>query len=264
MSEDANEGSEVLMPDTVSGDGIESDLSDAESSTASEDKHEQKSVGVQNRINDLTAKCYQAKRERDEVRKKLAELEANAPKPESQTSTTSAPSLPDDMYDEDAMRKYHADMLKHQQLVAESQAKAIYEQQQQQGAQKAREAEMQGKINTFAQNAARDGVDLEKLRGAEQILSSSGLSPELGQFLLADANGGKIVTHLADNPALMHEILSLPPTMAAVRIANEVKPQALSTTPKVTQAPEPIADVRGGGVEVKDDFDRTYAGYEIL
>lgn len=266
MSEDANQSEEVSLPTTTSGAGIEAHMEAAESSTASEDQHESKSNGVQDRINDLTAKRYQAERERDELRQKLeaAQNQPNTAAPQSVEASSSAPQLPDDMYDEDAMRKYHGDMVAHSDAVAKQQAKAFYDQQQDDVKRKSKEAEVQATVNTFAQNAVRDGVDLEKLRGAEQALLSANISPELGQYLLADANGGKIVTHLANNPALMHELISMPPMAAAVKIATEVKQQALSQTPSVTQTPQPIADVRGGGVDVKDIFDRTYAGYEIL
>ena len=72
---------------------------------------------------------------------------------------------------------------------------------------------------------------------------------ELLERIVSDVNGAKVAEFLVDNPAEMHEILALDPVSAGIKIANEIKPRALSKTPKVSGAPEPIADVKGGGTE---------------
>ena len=250
------------MPTTTSGEGIEAEMAGAESSPASEEKHEEKSNGVQQRINSLTAEKYQAKREAEELKKQLAEAQQKAEAP--QPVSVEAPKLPDDPYDDQAMRQYHASMVEYSSKVAQEQARAVYESQQRESEQQKQQQKQQQQLQAYAQNAQRDGVDLQKLQAAEQVLANNGISAELGGFLLEDPNGAKVALHIADNPALMHELLSMSPMQAAVKIANEVKPQALSTTPTLTQAPQPIEEVRGGGVETKDEFDRVYAGYEIL
>ena len=47
-------------------------------------------------------------------------------------------------------------------------------------------------------------------------------------------------------------------------IATEVKAKALSQTPKVSGAPDPIPEVTGGGYVAVDDFDKKYPGAEII
>jgi len=69
---------------------------------------------------------------------------------------------------------------------------------------------------------------------------------------------------LADNPAVMYEIVEMDAMSAAVKLATEIKPQALSSTPKVTKAPEPVASIDGGGVSIKDDFDRMFPNAQII
>lgn len=265
MSEDANEASEVLLPTTTSGEGIEAAMAGADSSPASEEKHEEKSNGFQQRINDITTKRYEAERKAQELEAENKQLRAAKQKAEaSQSVSVEAPKLPDDPYDDQAMRQYHASMVEYSSKVAQEQARAVYEGQQRESEQQKQQQKQQQQLQAYAQNAQRDGVDLQKLQAAEQVLANNGISAELGGFLLEDSNGAKVALHIADNPALMHELLSMSPMQAAVKIANEVKPQALSTTPTLTQAPQPIEEVRGGGVETKDEFDRVYAGYEIL
>ena len=73
-----------------------------------------------------------------------------------------------------------------------------------------------------------------------------------------------MVEYLSDNPAEMHEILLLDPVSAGIRIANEIKPKALSQTPKVSGAPDPIPEVKGGGYVEVDDFDKKYPGAVII
>ncbi len=234
-----------------------------ESSTTSEEQHEPKHNGVQKRINEITAQRYAAERERDELRKQLEE--ANKSKP--QTPTTSdlvTPSLPDDLYDEDAMRKYHQDMVKYNQEIAQQAGKTAFETQQQQIKQQQAQQQEQELIGSYARNAISDGVDVEKLKVAETSLAQAGISPELGRYLMSDRNGGKIVEYLHDNQELMHEVLSMDPVSAGIKIATEIKPAALSTTPKVSAAPDPVPSFTGGGAEPRDDFESKNPGTEFI
>ena len=269
MSDENNEG--IVMPAVVSDKPITEEITtpdvSAESSPASEETHESKSNGVQGRINDLTAKRYKEERRANEAEQELAKLKAqyvnNAPTSEP-AQNTNVPVLPDDIFDEDAMRKYHVDSQSYYTQTAQGAAKSQYEQQQQESAQKAQSAKHQVSVDSYASNATRDGVNLDKLLIAEQTLKQNGLSNELGSFLLNDVNGAKVVEYLSDNPAEMHEILSLDPVSAGIRIANEIKPKALSQTPKVSGAPDPIPEVKGGGYVAVDDFDKRYPGAVII
>ena len=268
MSDENNEG--IVMPAVVSDKPITEEIIQpeiiAESSPASEENHEQKSNGVQGRINDLTAKRYKEERRANEAEQKLATLEAQlaTQTPDAQSAQGNAPVLPEDIYDEEAMRKYHTDSATYTNTVAQNAAKNQFETQQQASVQQAANAAHQANVDTYAANAARDGVSLDKLTLAEQTLNQNGLSLELGNYLLSDPNGAKIVEYLSDNPAEMHEVLKLDPVSAGIRIATEVKAKALSQTPKVSGAPDPIPEVTGGGYVAVDDFDKKYPGAVII
>ena len=259
MTIDAIEPSDLEVQPPVGGTfSTEEEPAPSESSPDSGDNHEDKPDKVQARINKLTAQRYEAERKAEAAEKRFKDLEASKPAPV--VASEAAPVLPDDMYDDEAMRKYHNDTSAYNRKVAEDAGKSAYQKQQDSASQTAQEAAQQESISEFVANAQRDGVDLDKLRSAEKVLVDSGLKPELGQYLLTDPNGAKIAEYLHDNPAEMHEIIGMSPMNAAVKIANEIKAKALSTTPKVSNAPDPIEAINGGGYVEKDDFSRKFPG----
>lgn len=239
----------------------------ADSSPDSGENHEQKHNSVQARINEITAQKYEEKRRADALQAELEKLKTSAAAPvqeEAKPDSNLEPKLPDDIYDEDAMRKYHADVIaynKHLAQQASQTASKTWEQQQKEAAQRAKQQET---IQNWNKNAIKDGVDFDKLHGAEQVLNNAGINDQLADHIMRDPNGPKIATYLADNPALMYEILSLDPISAALKLANEVKPQALSTTPRVSNAPPPTPEINGGGMVEKDDFSRIFPGAEFI
>ena len=268
MNTDANESIDesVVMPSTGSGDSIEASSEIQSNSTPSvepEDNQDKKSRDFQTRFNEQTKRAYTAERELNELKAKM-EQNTHQPATQEPAENTNVPVLPEDIYDEEAMRKYHVDSQAYYTQTAQGAAKSQYEQQQQESAQQAQNAKHQVSVDSYASNATRDGVNLDKLLIAEQTLKQNGLSNELGSFLLNDVNGAKVVEYLSDNPAEMHEILSLDPVSAGIRIANEIKPKALSQTPKVSGAPDPIPEVKGGGYVAVDDFDKRYPGAVII
>ena len=80
------------------GEVIENEVS-SESSADSQETDEEKSNGVQKRINKITAEKYAIQREKDELARRIFELESQKPVTQP-TSDLKRPSLPDDIYDE--------------------------------------------------------------------------------------------------------------------------------------------------------------------
>ena len=255
LNEDANEAEVV---EDVQGQEPQNAEATADPSPASAEQHEEKTNGVQKRINELTAKRYEAERKADELAKKLADIESA--KPVQIANAPTAPDMPSDVYDEEAMKAYHASMVKYSQDVATAASKNTFDEYQQSVSTQAQQAQVQKLVGEYANNAVRDGVDIDKLRVAEAALNQAGVSSALGDYIMRDANGGKIVEYLYDNPSVMHEVLSMDAVSAGIKIASEIKAAALSTTPKVSGAPEPTPEITGGGVVEKDDFDRRFPG----
>ena len=176
MSDETNEG--IVMP-AVTSDPVTPVIAQpeviAESSPASEETHEQKSTGVQNRINDLTAKRYQAERRATEAEEALAKATQANQTPASQpVQDLIAPVLPEDIYDEEAMRKYHTDSQAFNTQTAQGAAKSQFESQQEASKQQDIDAKYKVVNDKYTANATRDGVNSDKLLIAEQTLKVVG------------------------------------------------------------------------------------------
>lgn len=256
-----NEDATAEPIETVSDQPITMDEATPESSPEQAAEPEQKTDGVQQRINKLTAQKYEQQRRADALERQLAEQKApQAPIVE----PVQAPKMPDDVYDGEAMAQFQQDQASYAATVARQEAQRLFEDNQRQALEQKQQAEVQQAVSNYASNAVRDGVDIDKLRVAEQVLAQEGISPVLGQFIINDPNGGKIAEYLHDNPTVRHEILSLDPITAGHKILSEIKTQALSTTPKVSNAPEPLPEIKGGGALDKDDFERNNPGTTFI
>lgn len=236
----------------------------SDSSPDSEEKREEKSNGVQDRINKITAEKYQERRRAEELQKKLDELEKVKPVDNSTQSTIKPPEYPDDPYDSDAMQKYHASMIKYGEDVAEQKAKSVFEQQQKGRLESEQQEQRQKVVSTYADNAIKSGIDLDKLAASEKVLMGSGINGQVSEYLIRDPQGAAIVSYLADNPADLELINGLDPMSASVKIATEIKAKALSKTPKVSNAPDPIPDIKGSGTIEVDDFEKAYGKAEFI
>ena len=238
----------------------------SESSPDTGDNQEKKHDGVQKRINDLTAKRYAADRRGDSAEARVRELEAElqTAKPAIPSEVIEAPKLPDDMYDEEAMRAYHNDMAQYSVNVAKSASKQSFEDQQRAAQENTQKQQAQDVLTTYSQNAVKDGADLDKVKAGEQMMAQR-INPALGRHIMSDPNGAKIVEYLYDNPDEMDLVLSMDPVSAGVKIQTEIKTKALSTTPLVSNAPEPTPEIGGGGgTGEKDDFARKYPSAEFI
>ncbi len=264
MKEDASQEAGVEADDlaqiakTADADGH------AESSTASGENHEQQTNGVQERINKITAQKYEEKRRADELQRQLDELKSQQPTQPVVQSDISPPTLPSDPYDDEAMKVFHEEMLDYTNKAAERAAKSTFENQTKAQLETEQKLKHQQAIQQYANNAIKDGVDLDKLRVAEQSLVSAGINPDVGAYLMSDPNGAKLVEYLADNPSEMYEVASMDAVKAGIHLATKIKPKALSTTPNVSSAPSPIPDIKGGGMVEVDEFDKKYPGAEFI
>lgn len=236
---------------------------ESESSPDSGENHEQKHNAVQERINKITREKYEAKREAEELRKQLEEAKQH--KPEAQNVPNEGePEYPDDPYDDDKVREYHRQMAAYNRKQAEKAALDTYKAREAEQQKQQQELQQKQVIDRWIDTAQKSGVDLDKLAAAEQTVAAAGVKPELAQYLMNDSAGPQMVAYLADNPAVMYEIVEMDAMSAAVKLATEIKAQALSSTPKVTKAPEPYAQINGGGVSVKSDFERMFPDAKII
>lgn len=269
MTTDANVADDtVLLPGKPNDQTIDDALAESSpeaKTAASEDKHEEKHDGVQKRINKLTYEKHEGIRQIEQLRAENEALKQAKPViTPPKTEALVAPKLPDDMYDGEAMAKYQAEVLQYNTQAASNAANSTFEQRQEQSLKTAQAVEKKKQLNTYVDNAINDGVNMEKLPMIEQTLNNAGINPQLGRYLMSDANGAKVAEYLVDNPAEMYEILQMDPVAAGIKISTEIKPKALSKTPNVSGAPDPIKEVVGGGYVEKDEFDKKYPNAVFL
>lgn len=254
MTEMTNEQTEV-----AEGSAPETTEVVQNSDSSPETQAEDKGSNVEWRINKLTAQRYAAEREAQDLKRQLEE--ANQSKPVA-ASTEEAPKLPDDMYDEAAMRQYHTDMLEYTQKAATSAAKSTFETHQQTAAEKAQSDKMSQTVQSYAEAGLRDGLTIEQMQMNEQVLGNAGINAELGGFIMADPNGAKIADYLAKNPDQMQSLNGMSPLQAAVVISNDIKVKAMG--PSVASgAPDPVDQLEGGGARESDSFTEKCPGAVI-
>lgn len=213
------------------------------SPSASETQAEDKG-NVQNRINKITAEKYAAQRELEQLKKKLESQPSQ--EPSAVQAPTDAPTLPEDIYDEEAMRKYHSDMTTYNQEQAKKAAIATYEEQQKSVVTAQQQAKDREMVQNYTQSGLESGLTVEQMEVDEQIIVNAGINPELGRYIMADADGAKIVNYLASNPEAMHTILSASPMQASVMIETQIKAKAKGPG-NITKAADPVESVIGSG-----------------
>ena len=212
---------------------------------------------LQERLDKLTAEKYEAKRRAEELEAKLKELESkkqSAPLPDDLTP----PELPEDTWDNEAMRKYHQDMIAYQRKLAEHAARTTLNSTEAERKKALQHQEQAKVVQSFAQRALQNGISIEQLEAAGTGLVNAGLSQELQMLILEDEAGPQITMHLAKNPDLAMELLQLPATKAAIKLATQVKAAALSSKPKLSKAPDPIPSGKPASISERDDFDKKY------
>jgi hypothetical protein len=243
----------------------------AKNSESATETQPEESGNVQKRINKITAEKYALARKVEEMEKKLSSAQpsvAGSATPQSDSSPElEVPKLPDDLYDEEAMKKYHADTLKYSQEVsrreAASAAKTHFEQQQEQAKQAIIQAETQKLIQGYAERGLQAGISHDQMVLNEQSLVQNGVNSDLGRFLMEDPLGPQLTAYLAENLDKFHEINAMTPYAAGAMIENEIKKNVLGPR-NVTTAPDPVAGINGGsGAKESDEFDKLCPGAQF-
>jgi hypothetical protein len=218
---------------------------------------------LQERLDKLTAERYEAKRRADELEAKLKKLESQA-QPQALPDDLTPPELPEDTWDTEQMRKYHTDMLAYSRKVAAYEARNALTTTEHERKQQLQHQEQAKVVQGFAQRALKNRISIEQLEAAGTRLVNAGLSQELQMLILEDEAGPQITMHLAKNPELAYELLALPTTKAAIKLATSIKAAAISGKPEVTGAPDPIPESKGGSMREKSDFETRFPSAKFI
>ncbi len=247
------------LNEAVEGEQIaaESATADAEVSTnetEGQPAEKPKPNGYEKRIATLVHREKQKDQEARQLKAELETLKAM------QTKTDEpAPEFPSDDLRYDDPKAYKDQLDAYYKHTAEqtfkSQQQALRDAEQSRAAeekQASKQARQQGIIQGYIENGLVSGISEEKMAANEAVLGQANIDVGLVEELYSDQDGAKLVDYLADNPDKLKELSEVSPYQAAVKIATEIKPAALSGKPTSSNAPDPIEPTQGSAVPPSD------------
>jgi hypothetical protein len=233
---------------------------DSESATDSGNSTHEKQVEFteeqQKVFNDAVGKkvfkLREKEREAEQLRRRLEELEAKIP----QQGRPVVPESPDPFALSDV--EYRQKLVQRDQAIREAaaweaQQQALqWQRQQAQFEQQQRQQErQQAEVVAYADRAKKLGVAAAELQEAGTLVAGYGIDPALVEMILADDHGPLLTKYLAKNQLELERLVQMPVTMAAVRLATDLKSKAVAMKPKVTKTPDPLNQPRNSGVSPK-------------
>lgn len=220
---------------------------------------------VEKRISTLTSKLHHKDQILAQKEAEIETLRASMPKQEVKT-----PELPsDELKYEDPdkykqqLNEYHSSIARQAVLEAESEKAKSAEEQRAKEQKVKQQEKYQEVVNSYIETGLKAGISEDKMLANEHVLAEAKLERGLVEQLYSDGSGAQVVDFLADNPEKLAELSAMNPYEAAVSIATEIKPQALSTKSPVSKAPEPAPVTKGGSITPEDDWSRRHPNARI-
>lgn len=234
------------MTDEQLIDDVSDEPVEAQEQTGAETaKAEEKEPDYQKIIAEKAYEARQARREKEELARRLQELESRVPQQERPT----VPPVPDPWDDnfEEKLRQRDEALRK---VAAYEVQQNFIQQQRQQAEQQAAMQKQQAlakKVETYSQRAQQLGIAPDELAQAGQRLTGA-ISDQLVEHILADDKGPLLTKYLAANPLVVDSLSAMSPMQAAVFLETQVKPKAAQFSAKrVSNAPEPVDVLSGNG-----------------
>jgi hypothetical protein len=246
-TEDQEEQEETPEPDSESA---------TDSGNSTHEKQVEFTEEQQKVFNDAVGKkvfkLREKEREAETLRRRLEELEARIP----QQGRPVVPESPDPFALSDV--EYRQKLVQRDQAIREAaaweaQQQALqWQRQQAQFEQQQRQQErQQTEVMAYADRAKKLGVAAAELQEAGTLVAGYGIDPALVEMILADDHGPLLTKYLAKNQLELERLVQMPITMAAVRLATDLKAKAVAMKPKVTKTPDPLNQPRNSGVSPK-------------
>ena len=261
---------EILEPEVQVEEGEVK--SESAPDSQSEDESNQKN-GVQKRMNELTAKRYeaeaQAKAEREraeQLEKQLEQAKAQplAQTPEPTPTQVIQPPSPDLFYEDEAL--YNQKYAEYTAQVTTQAIQAQTESQREAERQRlAQERVRQAQADTqkrIIDNAAELGIDVETVHQSAQTLANRGCTADLIDALTQHEKSAALIDHLAKNPAVFEDVKSESSMLGIIRKLDSLQEDALKRN--ISKAPEPVETLNGKSAREPDVFEQKYPGAQIL
>lgn len=229
-----DETTEEVTEETAEEDNEDAAEESADPADAAEEEKPKKRRSSQKRINQITREKHNAEREAATLRQQLEALQARQ-----------APAVAPKQEDFQTIEEFDAARIKfHAAETVRDELKALsgtVQQQQQQAVQDAVDADWTVQVEDA--RAKYDDFD-------EVVLDPNNtyFTPAMHRALATDENGADIAYHIASHPKLVREISALDDVGAVLRIGRLSAQLAASSKPKLTAAPTPPKQAKGGGV----------------
>lgn len=257
------------MSDEVIAGEVEPEVTQPESAEQAEvteqvETSEPKPNRTEKRISRLVANIHHKDQKLAQAEAEIATLRAVKEKTPDPTPVAEFPTE-DLRYDspdeyESKLRAYNTRIAREEFAKIQTQQAQDQERQQATAQQAKQEEQNRSIVESYIDNGLESGISEDKLAANEQILRGSNIKEDIARRLYSDANGAQMVDFLCANPDKLDALVSMNPYDAAVHIAVELKPQALSVKPTQTNAPEPLGFTQGGGAPPKDEWDSLAGG----
>jgi len=202
-------------------------------------------------VNDLAAKktykIQEARRETEQLRQQLTDLQATIPK----EVKPNIPDMPDEFADNrDSLLLQRDEAIRQSAIFENNQANQLKQEQADNlKVENDRQATLNQVFTDYEAQGIKLGVNAQELSAAGTAVGAylSGLNDVL-IHIAKDEQGPLITTYLHKNPEALETIRGLDSLSAATYIETQVKPHAIALGPKKPTAPDPVETLNGSGV----------------
>lgn len=218
----------------------------AETDAQKEERARDEKGRFQKRVNELTKKTWDARREADQYRQRLEAAEA-------ELSRFRQPAAPDPNVNPEA----------YVQHLAREEARRLFESAQAERAQQQEQERIRDVAQRYGQREMEYAAQHEDYaEAADAFVSMAGQNLALAEVLMSSEHGPAVVHYLGRHLDEAAQIVTLPPHLAAAEIARI---EARLSAPKptaTTRAPAPVPTLASSAVVQKDPSKMSYADYK--
>lgn len=252
--DNAVEGAEAALPDETpktveveeQGTEVQQESATAENDANKDDQPRDEGGRFQKRVNELTRKQWDARREAEAARREAEELRA-------ELNRYRQPQAPDP----------NQDPWGAVQHLAREEARAILESERGQWAQ---QQEHQRLSELGRQHEAREQAfsvqHPDYQEAADAFVSMAGHNVPLAEVLMSSEHGPAVVHYLGTHLDEAAQVVQLPPHLAALAVARIEARVAAPKPTAPTKAPNPPPTLGGSAVVSKDPARMSYADYK--
>ena len=221
---------------------VEAPLTDDSSDTVSEEPEAPRYTAEQHAAATNGFKAREARREAEQLRQELAALKNQVP----EQVQPVIPVLSD--YPEPEELAEYTRKIQEAARYEERQA-FMYKQQQDAAYQGQLDAQKREKETrqAFVDNSTKQGVKLEDLQTAANLVDSYGLNPQIVEAMLSDKDGGLMLLQLSTDPQAI-QALNSANVLTLGTIYADIKAKSAALKPRTSNAPPPAELLSGNGI----------------